>query len=864
MIVRHILASILSVCLSVLTGSALLAQDQPNSGPRKHYTDGVVSQFDSLTSDFSPEPATVTAKFTPKTNERPATLLITAKIARGKHAYSLTQPPGGPQPTTIELQPSANYRQLSTFRSQPAAKSRVEDLGGGVKINVEEHEGQVTWYAPIELTAGVDPNTLEIHGSIHMQVCQTHGTCEPVDKDFVATLAPTDAANNLPAVAVATTPANTAVPPTTGPFQLEGSAVKLAGRIVPSIVRPGESATLEITATPPPTGHIYARADRDNKPGTKPVIFAIESAAGLIPQRPATDASTKTEKTPYFGDLQYHDAPVTWSIRLDVPASAKPGEYPISGFMGYQSCQTEEGKSTCERPSAVQFTGMLKVGNETSAAPTPLAFASFESYRKVAEAAAVFADNFDRQSPNALAGATAAATPVDPPTPRPDSQAPQLRSRDLYQLDRIQLNATNSGSLSYYVALAFIGGIILNLMPCVLPVIGLKVMSFVEQAGKSRAHALVLNLWFAVGIVSVFLLLGALAVVFKLSWGAQFGNTAFNVIVAAIVFAMALSLLGIWEVPIPGFFGAGSVSSAASKEGPLGAYLKGVVTTVLATPCTAPFMASAIAWAVTQSATTTLTVFTTLGLGMASPYVLVGVFPELLRFLPKPGAWMETFKQISGFILLGTVVFILSFIDTLAVVPTLVLLLGIAIACWLVARTPLTAEFDDRMKSWAKAGLIVASFALLSFGGLYRMATTPADMAWQSFSLEKLKQVAVDEGRTVIVDFSAEWCINCKFFEKTVLHTQAVEQAINRSGAVTMYGDYTKYPPEIDETIKALGANGVPVIAIFPGDAPYSPIVFNGGYTSQKLIAALDQAKGRGAKTARSTSSSSSAYAAER
>src|SRR4029077_12922090 len=174
-----------------------------------------------------------------------------------------------------------------------------------------------------------------------------------------------------------------------------------------------------------------------------------------------------------------------------------------------------------------------------------------------------------------------------------------------------------------------------------------------------------------------------------------------------------------------GSLGSGSIQAAAAKEGPAGAYLKGVVTTVLATPCTAPFMASAIAWAVTQTVPTTLAVFVTLGVGMASPYVLVGVFPELLRFLPKPGAWMDTFKQISGFVLLATVVFILSFIDTLAIVPTLALLLGIAVACWLVARTPGTAEFGDRLKSWAYAGTIVLVFIAISFGGLYRMAKAP-------------------------------------------------------------------------------------------------------------------------------------------
>jgi thiol:disulfide interchange protein len=174
-----------------------------------------------------------------------------------------------------------------------------------------------------------------------------------------------------------------------------------------------------------------------------------------------------------------------------------------------------------------------------------------------------------------------------------------------------------------------------------------------------------------------------------------------------------------------------------------------------------------------------------------------------------------------------------------------VLLLGIAVACWLIARTPMTAELDDRLRSWSYAAAIVVVFAGASFGWLYRIANSPADPGWQPFSLAKLKEVAVDEGRTVLVDFSAEWCINCKLFEQTVLHTKPVEQAIANANAVTMYADYTDYPEELRRTISALGASGVPVIAIFPGNAPYEPIVFGGGYTKDKLIAALRRASDR-------------------
>jgi thiol:disulfide interchange protein len=612
--------------------------------------------------------------------------------------------------------------------------------------------------------------------------------------------------------------------------------VKFSGQVVPAAVRPGESARIEITATLPKYGRIYALADRDARVGTKPVLIAVQGASGLIPHRATTGAPVKVDDSvPQLGRMEYHEGTVTWSLRVDVPRSAPPGEYPIDGLLGYQACEYGAGgNNNCEFPQAVAFGAVLQVGETASDAPAPVTFAPAKSYPQVAAAAATFADYLDGQSSTATAVAAE----------RAEEDVPVLRSADQYDLTMIQI-AQPDGTLAYYIVMAFVGGLILNLMPCVLPVIGLKVMSFVEQAGKSRAHALVLNLWFAAGIVAVFLLLGLLAASIGLSWGGQFGSTPFNVVIASVVFAMALSLLGVWEVPIPGFFGTGSVQAAAAQEGPLGAFLKGAVTTVLATPCTAPFMAPALAWAVVQPVVTTLAVFASLGIGMASPYIVVGMYPELLRFLPKPGRWMETFKQVSGFVLLGTVVFVISFIEPAAIVPTIALLLGIGVACWLVGRTPLTADSRVRVRAWAYAGAVVLVFVGMSFGWLYGVATATSETAWQPFSLERLKQMAVDEGRTVLVDFSAEWCLNCKVLEQTVLHTDPVMQAIARAGAVTMYADYTRYPPEIKQTLEALGANGVPVIAVFPGDAPYYPIVFQGGYTQQGLISALEKARGR-------------------
>jgi thiol:disulfide interchange protein len=812
---------------SVLLMAAIVLAGVPAARGQVRLGDQLGGPLSGLEGDSQfNDPVSLSAQFTAATSERPAVLMITADVASGWHVYSLTQPPGGPTKTKIELTESPQYHLAGQFRSEPAPTTRV-DNAAWVGLTIEEHEGKVTWYAPIELTAGVDPASLVIKGKVRMLACKE--SCIPVNKDFTARLGSGVPIGELASASGGVTK-NVAISAPT-PFQPEGSEVKISGQLIPASTRPGDVARLEITLTPPPDWHIYTYADRDDQPGSKPTLIAFETLSGLKAERPTTSAAVTTDSSiPEFGTMRFHQGPATWRIPVEVPADTQPGDYAIRGVVGYQACETRaDGLGSCELPKAVAFRATLAVGDAPSSATEPLEITP-ATYKEAAAVAASWSPAWDGgASSAATAGVTSAAASA--------GQA--------YDLARIEVKET-AGSLAYYILLAFVGGIILNLMPCVLPVIGLKVMSFVEQAGHSRTHALVLNVWYSAGIVSVFLLLGFLASWIGLSWGGQFGSTAFTVTLAAVVFAMALSLLGVWEIPIPGFFGSGAVQDVAAKEGPFGAFVKGAITTVLATPCTGPFMASAIAWAVTQSMSTTLTVFGALGLGMASPYLLIGVFPELLRFVPKPGAWMETFKQVTGFILLATVVFILSFMEPTAVVPTIALLLGVAAACWLVARTPMTAELGDRLQSWALAAALVLLAAVVSFGWLY---STGAQVAWQPFTLEKLQQTAVVEGRTVLVDFSADWCLTCKALEKTVLHTERVKKAIADSGAVTMYGDYTDYPPEIERTIRALKSNGVPVIAIFPAGRPYEPIVFRDGYSANGLISALKQATRGGAKS---------------
>jgi thiol:disulfide interchange protein DsbD len=419
-------------------------------------------------------------------------------------------------------------------------------------------------------------------------------------------------------------------------------------------------------------------------------------------------------------------------------------------------------------------------------------------------------------------------------------------------------NPLDKASLIWALGLGFLGGMILNVMPCVLPVIGLKILSFIEQARHDRWQALTLNIWYSLGLLSVFLVLATLSVTIGFGWGQMFTYQGFSIALAAVVFTMALSFLGIWEIPIPGFVGRGVVNELQQKEGASGAFAKGVLTTILATPCSAPFLGSALAWTVKQPPLNTYAVFIMAGLGMASPYLVLGAFPELMRYLPKPGAWMETFKQLMGFVLMATVVFLLSFLKFAYVVPTVALLFGLWGACWWIGRTPPTSALSAQVRAWAEAAAFSAVVWVIAFpginiflpgqsgarGGLAGYMETRFERAVEQSkgNLSKTIKDLVDAKKTVLVDFTADWCLSCKAFEHAVLESEAVRKAIDENGIVKLRADWTTGAPDVTEMLERLESKGVPVIAIFGSGGFDHPIVFRGGYTQQQLLDAIQQA----------------------
>jgi thiol:disulfide interchange protein len=386
---------------------------------------------------------------------------------------------------------------------------------------------------------------------------------------------------------------------------------------------------------------------------------------------------------------------------------------------------------------------------------------------------------------------------------------------------------------------AFLGGLILNVMPCVLPVISLKLLSFLDQAGKRRGRVFLLNVWYSLGLLSVFMVLAALAATAGLAWGEQFTLPWFKVAMTALVFVMALSFLGVWEIPIPGFVGAGKANELQTEEGPGGAFFKGVFATILATPCSGPFLGTVFGFLLKQPPQVAYWIFGAVGLGMASPYLVIGAIPELIRFLPKPGVWMETFQQLMGFLLLATVVYLFTTLSAAYFVPTLTLLVGLWFACWWIGRTPLTASRGQKLAARIGGPAVAAIVGLLAFTLLFQTSKIP----WQPFSPAALQQ-ARSEGKTVMVDFSADWCLTCKANLKFVVETNAVRDLVKQNGVVPMLADWTDRSPIIKKALNDLGYNSIPVLAIWPASPPNSePIILPDLIVQKsKLLDALKQA----------------------
>jgi len=404
-----------------------------------------------------------------------------------------------------------------------------------------------------------------------------------------------------------------------------------------------------------------------------------------------------------------------------------------------------------------------------------------------------------------------------------------------------------------------LGGLILNLMPCVLPVISLKVFGFVRQAGQSRRTIALHGFAFAAGIFAWFLALGVVIVGIKAAggqatWAFQFQNPWFVVGTATLVFVFALNLFGVFELTLPGR-ATNALSEAGAVEGYGGSFFQGVFATLLATPCTGPFLGGALGFAFLQSAPITLLMFASVALGMALPYLALSLQPGWVRFLPRPGVWMERLKQFMGFPLLAALLWLLFIVGGQrgphAIIWVCAFLLSLGVALWIYG---LVAAPHVRARSRA-LGLVIAlaiagGAGWLFLGELFAQEKAPAaadvtesgGIAWQPFSQAALGKLLA-AGQPVFIDFTADWCLSCKVNERTAIDTPAVREKFAQLGIVPMKADWTNANPEITAALQRFGRVGVPFYVLYPAGHPDAPITLPELLTPSLVLEALSKAR---------------------
>lgn len=478
--------------------------------------------------------------------------------------------------------------------------------------------------------------------------------------------------------------------------------------------------------------------------------------------------------------LAVYDGDVVIQAAFQLPKGVARGTYPIQATLRYQACND----SQCLPPVTSKAEIQLKV--EPGGQP-----------RKTAA--------FLPETPGDGGGPAAAVE---------TSAAP----------------ARPLGNLGVTLLLAVLGGLILNAMPCVLPVLSLKIFGLVRSAGHGRAEVVRGTLATSAGILVSFWALGLAAVAFRaagsaVGWGVQFQHPGFVAFLAVVVVLFCLNLWGLFEIPLP----QALARVGGPREGIAGHFFSGLFATLMATPCSAPFLGTAISFALAQTAPVVLAVFTALGIGMALPYLLVAAVPGVARFLPRPGAWMDTVRGVMGFLLAAAAVWLFYVLSSQVAPEKLAAiqlgLLGIALFTWIQHRVASGRAF----RGMAGAG-VVAAIAITLFSAVggsrveatSKLAGKPAGLIpWVTFDRARAESLARG-GQLVFVDVTADWCFTCKVNERLILDTPEVAQAFEEHNVVPMKADWTNRDDRIGAFLAEHGRYGIPFYLLYrPGQPPH-------------------------------------------
>jgi len=431
-----------------------------------------------------------------------------------------------------------------------------------------------------------------------------------------------------------------------------------------------------------------------------------------------------------------------------------------------------------------------------------------------------------------------------------------------YQVTLVPESATPAASLWLMLFYAFLGGLILNVMPCVLPVIALKILGFVNQSRDAPQQVRFLGLLYTLGVLASFLVLAAAVIAVQqagrhASWGMQFGDPMFLVALCVLVTLVALNLFGVFEVNLGGRV-MGAAGDLAAHEGKAGAFFNGVLATALATPCTAPFLGAALGFAFIQPAPVILLFFLTVGLGLALPYLLLSWQPAWLKFLPRPGTWMVRFKVAMGFPMLATAIWLYSLAATHYGKRTLWLglfLVLAAMSAWIYGELSQRARKHRALGAIAAGVLLLVNYAYTLEAQLQwrhppspsntdtTLQESPEGIPWQRWSNAAVAH-ARTENRVVLVDFTADWCLTCNANKKFSLDIALVRQRLKELKAAAFLADYTRpaASPEITAELARFGRAGVPLVLVYPRNPEKPPVPLPELLTPQIVMDALETA----------------------
>ena len=517
-------------------------------------------------------------------------------------------------------------------------------------------------------------------------------------------------------------------------------------------------------------------------------------------------------------------------VPVRIADDAEPGEYRIELSIGYQACDD----SVCLPPESITRTVVLTVGETSASAPGEL-FAGFDP--------SVFAD------PDAWGGSLPTA---------PETEA-SARSKFLGLV--AVPTSDGVGGIVVLALLAAVGGFVLNLTPCVLPVIPIKIMTISQHAGASKARALALGLWMAAGVVAFWGALGVLATLASAFTDPSrlFGYWWFTLAIGLVILALGVGIMGAFQIKLPQAVYAVNPKADSAH----GSFLFGVMTAILGLPCFGFVAGALLAGLAVMPPLVVIVIFLALGAGMALPYLVLSVRPGLVKKLPKTGPASELVKQVMGLLMIAAAAYfigsgVLALLSGAGVSAGLpwwakavhwwaIAALVLAASGWLAVRTfGITRRIGPRVSFSALA-------LLLSAVGVWAAVNRSEHLRnnfWEVYTPEAMAQ-ALDAGNVVVLDFTAEWCLNCKALEATVLSRDPVKSKLIGAGVVPMMADLTSTSAPGWDTLRDLGQSGIPLLAIFtPESGPESPFWMSNAYGPQVVVEAIEAARKQGTATA--------------